>query len=338
MRLARRASWVQAAASPGSSRATGRAGRSALRCAGTAVDAVARDPLGRDERAIRGIRGEQLVRQRRVAELRVCEHPEDLGIHVAAQAPGLRLAEREGVDRGPGLGTEAVEPAARARERARDDESRRRRSPGGRRSSRSRPRSRRRRIASISGEAASRSRWAAPRQSMVRMKESVAHLARTEHLRQAAGADAAIDLHLPHPLRRVEPALGEEQVVGRGGLDARDAVDIAWMVTSAASPGVMEAAVLGRLSAGGHGSQTGHPRRPRRPAATTTSTTARHAATRPTRTSSSPGPAWLHGRSAPGRDRLPGVGPGAVPARRRERCSARVPARPVSAVGRAQAH
>ena len=70
------------------------------------------------------------------------------------------------------------------------------------------------------------------------MNLSVVDLGLAEQLGQAPGADAAPDLHLPHALGGMDPALGEEQVVGGRGVDLRDAVDVADDVTSAPRPGM----------------------------------------------------------------------------------------------------
>ena len=79
------------------------------------------------------------------------------------------------------------------------------------------------------------------------MYRSVVELALPEQLGEAARADPARDLHLPHALLGVDVALGHEQVVRVVGGDLEDAVDVAADGDRALQPGDLDRA--GRLRA-----------------------------------------------------------------------------------------
>ncbi len=61
-----------------------------------------------------------------------------------------------------------------------------------------------------------------------------------EELADAAGPDVAEDLHLPHPLGGMHESLGEEEVVGRVGVDVRDPRLVADHLGRGREPGDLE--------------------------------------------------------------------------------------------------
>ena len=95
------------------------------------------------------------------------------------------------------------------------------------------------------------------------MKRSVSSCGRPEQLAEAPGADVAEDLHLPHPLRRVDEALGEEEVVGGVGVDVGDPGVVADHLDRRGEPGDVERPGRLRLRAGAHpGEQAADRHRP----------------------------------------------------------------------------
>ncbi len=167
-----------------------------------------------DRRAVR-IGREQLVGACRVAQAGVGQVSKQLLVHVGADVPRLHLLPADRVERRPWFRLRAgqevrepkvvaflVEPCVHALGvRVHDGPS----------------------------------LWRQPRQVALgrlspaeRPDEAVGvELALAEHLGEAPGRDVAPDLHLPHPLLRVDEPLGHEQVVRGLGSDVGDAGDIA---------------------------------------------------------------------------------------------------------------
>ncbi len=168
-----------------------------------------------------GIGRDEEVGQGRVAQARVGEEAEELGVVVAAERPGLELAEGDGVERRPRLGVVAAEAVALSRLEAGHHEGEPALAPallepgvdaGG-----------------VALQGADGRRVEGGQVALgglppaERPDEPVrVDLGLPEELADAAGADVAEDLHLPHPLGRVDEPLGEEEVVGGVGVEVGD--------------------------------------------------------------------------------------------------------------------
>ena len=169
---------------------------------------------GDDDRAALP-RGEELVGPGRVPQPRVREVAEDLGVHVAAQVPRLDLGPGHRVDRCPRLGIRAGHEERETQPIAVRGQ------PGVHALG-----------VGVQGEARGGSgrgkipfRGVAPAE---RPDDTIGlQRALAEEFREPTGRDVPPDLHLPHPLLRMDVALSEEQIMGIGRGDVDEAVDVA---------------------------------------------------------------------------------------------------------------
>ena len=271
-----------AAAPAAAAAADGVAGRAGTVAAPVAVAAApTRSFVGRDRRRAGGIGRDEEVRQGRVAEAGVGEETEELGVVVAAQRPGLELAEGDRVERGPRLGVVAAEAAALPGLEARHHEGQPALAPA-----LLEPGVDARRVAL---QGADRRRVEGGQVALrrpppaERPDEAVGvELGLPEELADAAGADVAEDLHLPHPLGGVHEPLGEEEVVGRVGVDVGDPRLVADHLDGRREPRGPGASRSPAAAPSRSPRRGGRRRRPRPTTATTSTRTSRTASRRRT--------------------------------------------------------
>ncbi len=218
---------------------------------GCTCPARALEPARRDHRHLLAVGREQLVGQGRIAELRVGQHPEDLGVVVPTELPRLDLLPGHRVEGGPRLRVVAADPADPGLHPGHDEREaeaslvlRQPRvhafgvgvddGPGVRREG----------LEVARGRLPPAER---PDEPVLRQR------ALAEELGEASGRDMAPDLHLPHPFLGVDVSLGEEQVVRRVGLDPGDPRRIPVDGDGLAQPGDGDAA--GGLWQGPHRDQ-----------------------------------------------------------------------------------